>query len=137
VSTPPPDVAKIAFYAVLTHDLSLGQHQIVEYDKVITNVGNAYDSRHGHFSSPVKGVYMMSFTLMNVDGGPMDIEMVRNGVRVAYGYSDTRGFNMGTQVAIVMLEKGDMVWVRHAPSSTEALKGNEYNTFAGTLLFTV
>ena len=137
MSTPPPDVAKIAFYAVLTHDLSLGQHQIVEYDKVITNVGNAYDSRHGHFSSPVKGVYMMSFTLMNVDGGPMDIEMVRNGVRVAYGYSDTRGFNMGTQVAIVMLEKGDMVWVRHVPSLTEVLHGEEYNTFAGTLLFTV
>lgn len=44
---------------------------------------------------------------------------------------------MGTQVAIVMLEKGDMVWVRHAPSSTEALEGSEYNTFAGTLLFTV
>jgi hypothetical protein len=75
---PPPDVAKIAFYAVLTQDLSLDQHQIVEYDKVITNVGNAYDSRHGHFSSPVKGVYMMSFTLMNVGGRPMDIEMVRN-----------------------------------------------------------
>jgi hypothetical protein len=33
----------------VTHDLSLGQHQAVEYDKVITNVGNAYDSRHGHF----------------------------------------------------------------------------------------
>jgi hypothetical protein len=30
---------------------------------------------------------------------------------------------MGTQVAIVMLEKGDIVWVRHAPSSTEALHG--------------
>ena len=53
----------------------------------------------------------------------MDIDMVRNGVRVAYGYGDTRGYNMGTQVAIVMLEKGDMVWVRHAPSSTEVLRG--------------
>ena len=137
MSTPPPDVAKITFCAVLTQDLSLGQHQIVEYDKAITNVGNACDSRHGHFSSPVKGVYMMSFTLMNVGGGPMDIEMVRNGVRVAYGYSDTTGYSMGTQVAIVMLEKGDMVWVRHAPSSTEALRGNAYNNFAGTLLFTV
>jgi hypothetical protein len=60
-TTPPPEAARIAFYAVLTHDLSLGQHQTVEYDKVITNVGNAYDSRHGHFISPVKGVYLMSF----------------------------------------------------------------------------
>jgi hypothetical protein len=97
VTTPPPTDAKVAFYAVLTHELSLGQHQIVEYDKVITNVGNAYDSRHGHFISPVKGVYLMSFTLMNKNGGAMDIEMVRNGVRVAHGYG---GYNMGTQVVI-------------------------------------
>jgi hypothetical protein len=137
VTTPPPTDAKVAFYAVLTHDLSLGQHQIVEYDKVITNVGNAYDSRHGHFISPVKGVYLMSFTLMNKNGGAMDIEMVRNGVRVAYGYGGSTGYNMGTQVAIAMLEKDDMVWVRHAPSSTEDLLGQEYNTFAGTLLFTM
>ena len=137
VTTPPPDVARIAFYAVLTHDLSLGQHQIVEYDKVITNVGNAYDCRHGHFISPVKGVYLMSLTLMNKNGGAMEIEMVRNGIRVAYGYGGSTGYNMATQVAIVMLEKGDMVWVRHAPSLTEVLHGEEYNTFAGTLLFTV
>ena len=137
MTTSPLDVAKIAFYAALTHDLSVGQHQIVEYDKVITNVGNAYDCRHGHFSSPVKGVYLISFTLMNVGGGSMNIEMVRNGARVAYGYGVTRGYNMETQVAIVVLEKGDMVWLRHAPSSTEAPRGNEYNTFAETLLFTV
>ena len=137
MSTPPPDVARIAFYAVLTHDVSLGQHQIVEYDKVITNVGNAYDSRHGHFISPVKGVYLMSFTVMNNNGAEMYIEMVRNGVRVAYGYGDTRGYNMGTQVAIVILEKGDMSWMRHAYSTTQTLHGDAFNTFAGTLLFTM
>ena len=135
--TPPPADAKVAFYAVLTHAVSLGEHQSVEYDKVFTNVGSAYDSRHGHFTSPVKGVYLMSFTLMNKNGAAMYIEMVRNGVRVAYGYGGSSDYNMGTHVATVMLEKGDMVWVRHAPSSIEELNGAEYNTFAGTLLFTV
>jgi hypothetical protein len=137
VTTPPPEVARIAFYAVLTHDLSLGQHQTVEYDKVITNVGNAYDSRHGHFISPVKGVYLMSFTLMNENGGIADIEMIKNGVRIALGYGDAGGYNMGTQVTIVMLEKGDMVWIRHYASTAQTLNGYEYNTFAGTLLFTM
>jgi len=137
VTTLPPADAKVAFYAVLTHDLSLSQHQIVEYDKVITNVGNAYYSYYGHFTSPVKGVYLMSFTLMNKQGGAMDIEMVRNGVRVAHGYGGSSDYNMGTKVAIVMLEKGDMVWMRHAFSSTQTLHGYEYNTFAGTLLFTM
>jgi hypothetical protein len=137
VTTSPPEVARIAFYAVLTHAVSLGQQQTVEYDKVITNVGNAYDSRHGHFISPVKGVYLISFTLMNKKGGIADIEMIKNEVRIALGYGDTGGYNMGTQVAIVMLEKGDMVWVRHAASATQNLNGYEYNTLAGTLLFTM
>jgi hypothetical protein len=53
----------------------------------------------------------MSLTLMNKNGGAMEIEMVRNGIRVAYGYGGATGYNMATQVAIVMLEKGDMVWV--------------------------
>ena len=137
VTTPPPADAKVAFYAVLTHAVTLGEHQTVEYDKVFTNVGNTYDSRHGHFTSPVKGVYLMSFTLMNRDGGKANIEMVKNGVRIALGYGDIKGFNMGTQVTIVMLEKGDMVWVRHASVATETLNSYEYNTFAGTLLFTM
>ena len=137
VTTSPPADAKVAFYAARTHGVSLGQHQTVEYDKVFTNVGNGYDSRHGHFTSPVKGVYLMSFTLMNMNGAAMAIEMVRNGVRIAYGYGSSSGFNMGTQVAIVMLEKSDMVWVRHTSPSTQALNGYEHNTFAGTLLFTM
>ena len=135
MSTPPPADAKVAFYAVLTYAVSLGEHQTLEYNKVVTNVGNAYDFRHGHFASPVKGVYLMSFTFINKDGGVMDIEMVKNGVRIAHGYGDYRGYNMATQVTILMLEKGDMVWVRHASSSTAELHASDYNTFAGTLLF--
>ena len=137
MTTSPPEVARIAFYAVLTRAVSLGQQQTVEYNKVITNIGNAYDSRHGHFISPVKGVYLMSFTLMNVNGGIANIEMIKNGVSIALGYGDTGGDNMGTQVAIVMLEKGDMVWIRHAASATQTINGYDYNTFAGTMLFTM
>ena len=46
----------VAFTAVLTHNEQLGPLQTLEYDKVITNIGNAYDSRHGHFTAPVKGI---------------------------------------------------------------------------------
>jgi hypothetical protein len=72
---------------------------IVEYDKVITNVGNAYDSRHGHFISPVKGVYLMSFTAKNRIRGAVDIEMVRNGVRVAHSFGGSTLFNIGTSIS--------------------------------------
>ena len=126
MTTPPPTDAKLAFYASVTHAVSLSDYETVEYDKVFTNVGNAYDSRHGHFTSPVKGVYLISFTLMDMISGGMEIEMVRNGVRVAYGQVGYNNHLMGTQVSIVMLEKGDMVWIRHASSSKETINGHNF-----------
>ncbi|CAG2204405.1 C1QL [Mytilus edulis] len=59
---------KIAFTAALTHDIRLGELQPVEYDKVISNIGNAFDARHGHFTAPVKGVYILSGSILNVKG---------------------------------------------------------------------
>jgi hypothetical protein len=40
---------------------------------------------------------------MNENGGIADIEMIKNGVRIALGYGDAGGYNMGTQVTIVSL----------------------------------
>ena len=71
----------VAFTVVLTHDVRLGPLQTLEYDKVITNIGNAYDSRHGHFIAPVKGTYMFSATVCD-SGAVIRAEMVRNGVQV-------------------------------------------------------
>ena len=50
----------VAFTAVLAHGVTLGLHQAVEFDKVMTNVGNAYFSRDGQFAAPVYGLYMIS-----------------------------------------------------------------------------
>jgi hypothetical protein len=53
----------VAFTAVLAHGATLGPHQAVEFDKVMTNVGNAYVSRDGQFTAPVDGLYMISATI--------------------------------------------------------------------------
>ncbi|CAG2257401.1 unnamed protein product [Mytilus edulis] len=46
---------------MLTKEITtLVSHQIIEYDKVLLNDGNGYDVRHGHFTTPVKGVYLLS-----------------------------------------------------------------------------
>ncbi|CAC5422469.1 unnamed protein product [Mytilus coruscus] len=36
----------IAFSTALSHTVNLGQDQLVEYDKIVTNIGNGFDSRH-------------------------------------------------------------------------------------------
>jgi hypothetical protein len=139
VTIPLTSISKVAFSASLTTRLALGQHQIVEYDKVLTNIGNGYDSRHGHFTAPIKAVYLFSCSMMNIQAmSDAYLEIVKNGIRVAHLYSDKDDFSMATQVVIVLLEKGDMVWVRHSnTASSQSLHETGYNTFVGTILFEI
>ena len=60
----------VAFTAVLAHDVNLGPHQAVEFDMVMTNVGNAYVSKDGQFTAPVYGLYMISATICSLVGFP-------------------------------------------------------------------
>ena len=138
VTTPSPSISKVAFSAILTTQLALGEHQIVEYDKVLTNIGNGYDSRHGHFTAPIKAVYLFSCSMMNMEGTSIYLEIVKNGIRVAHLFADDDDYSMATQVVIVLLEKGDMIWVRHSDtSSSQSLHETGYNTFVGTILFEI
>lgn len=36
----------VGFTAVLTHDVTLGPHQTLEYDKVLTNIGEVFHNSH-------------------------------------------------------------------------------------------
>jgi hypothetical protein len=139
VTTPSTSISKVAFSAILTTQLALGEHQIVEYDKVLTNIGNGYDSRHGHFTAPIKAVYLFSCSMMNIQAmSDVYLEIVKNGIRVAHLFADSDDYSMSTQVVMVLLEKGDMVWVRHTnTASSRSLNGGGYNTFVGTILFEI
>ena len=124
----------VAFTAVLTHDVTLGPLQTIEYDKVITNIGNAYDSRHGHFTAPVKGIYMFSATVCD-QGVVIRAEMVRNGVQqVAMGGDK---YDSASHTIMLSLEQNDMVWVRHFKEGTAtAHAGSDiyYTSFSGALI---
>ncbi|CAC5390099.1 C1QTNF6 [Mytilus coruscus] len=122
----------------LTSVISLGQHQPVEYDKVITNVGKGFDARHGHFVAPVKGLYILSATILNSEGKEMHMEMVKNGVQLVAFYADPDDYSMGTQTIVLSLKANDMVWIRHCrvkrPSSIYGKPDQPINTFSGALI---
>lgn len=128
----------IGFTAALTSVISLGQHQPVEYDKVITNVGKGFDARHGHFVAPVKGLYILSATILNSEGKEMHMEMVKNGVQLVAFYADPDDYSMGTQTIVLSLKANDMVWIRHCrvkrPSSIYGKPDQPINTFSGALI---
>ena len=124
----------VAFTAVLTHIEHLGPLQTLEYDKVITNIGNAYDTRHGHFTAPVKGIYMLSATICD-DDQRIRTEMVKNGVQLVAMYGDD-GL-LASHTIMVSLEQNDMVWVRHFNEGTSIAYSRPdryYTSFAGALI---
>ncbi|CAG2200855.1 C1QL [Mytilus edulis] len=129
----------IAFSAALAHTVNLGQDQLVEYDKIVTNIGNGFDSRHSHFIAPVKGVYIFSACGFSQGSFASHLDIVTNGKAIGYLY--THADNMGTQVVVSILEKGDMVWVKHRhvyDSTGNAViygaTAEQFVTFSGALL---
>lgn len=126
----------IAFMANVLHEIrSMGDHQAIEFDKVITNIGNGYDSRHGHFVAPLKGLYHFSVNMFGWTGQGNSYELVKNGNLVCRAYSarTTTDKSQGTCSAVITMEVNDMVWVRFAWGDRH-LYGADYSSFSGFLL---
>jgi hypothetical protein len=129
----------VAFSVGLAHTVSLGELHPIEFNKVLTNIGNGYNANHGHFITPVKGVYILSTTVTNMEGQHISLEIVKNGVQLAALLADGDDYNMGSQTIMVALDKDDVIWVRHFFSTVAktmwSRTGEIYNTFSGALLF--
>lgn len=130
---------RVAFTAALTHDVSLGELQTIEFDKVLTNIGGAYDARHDHFTAPVRGIYVISATILNVKGAEVHTEMVKNGVELVELYGDPSSFSQASQTLVLELQANDMIWVRHfldkGPVSIYGRTNQPINSFSGVHLF--
>lgn len=91
----------------------MGVHQAIEYDNVQLNIGNAYDSRHGHLIAPVRGVYLISTKVFSNPGKRVVLELVHNGNTLAILDTGVHSsYSSESKALPVLLEKGDMVWVR-------------------------
>lgn len=132
--TPP---SRVAFSVALTgNDLHLGDHQVVEYNHVYTNIGQAYDTRHGHFIVPTTGVYLLSFNVMK-DFGTQNawLQMVKNGQEISIVYAGNNNYMTNSQTTVEALNKGDVVWVRGGNHGVLNADGGRFNTFMGVLMF--
>lgn len=138
-----PTETRVAFKAGTSKYINhLGGHQIIEFDKVLLNDGNAYSPLHGHMIAPVRGVYLLSFTIYADPQTHLAFEIVLNGQRIDVMYAEAKGLSDGmsqSKAFPILLEKGDMVWLRTYPgyegSNVYGSIGFYHNSFSGVLLY--
>ncbi|XP_033750030.1 caprin-2-like [Pecten maximus] len=125
----------VAFHALMTDSIfPVGAKQIIQYDDVITNVGNAYDKYTGIFQAPIGGAYEFIATMWSREGYHMDYEMLHNGNDVCYGNAGPTNQTMGVCVSVLELLSGDRVWIRNRGTGSVYVNGQGYPAFSGHLI---
>ncbi|XP_062621808.1 complement C1q tumor necrosis factor-related protein 3-like [Saccostrea cucullata] len=107
---------KVAFTAYLGNQKIKRNKQAIRYSRITLNIGRAY--RRGIFRAPVSGVYVFFFTSMPQRGKGDALWLMKNGRRVVESVSGrvSSAYNMGSNMAILYLRRGNKVWVQTSPT---------------------
>lgn len=109
IAYPPIRTCRVAFHESLKPSVTLGSKQIVVFDDVITNIGQAYDQHSGFFTAPCDGIYFFACTFLRGRGVELNLQMVKNNNEISRGHAATGGGSQtGSMNAVVYLRKGDV-----------------------------
>ncbi|XP_061435399.1 complement C1q tumor necrosis factor-related protein 2-like [Lethenteron reissneri] len=114
--------------AALYSNLSGNPPQSLAFDSVITNTRHSYDPEEGHFTCVEEGAYFFSFhVLPRLAMPPLRVKLVKNESPMLVVSSSSSSLSessasssLSTPLSgstVLMLKKGDQVWLRPMPSS--------------------
>lgn len=121
----------------MKHEIpTTGFHQAIEFDDVPLNIGHAYDPRHGYFTAPTRGVYLVSALAVSDYKSRLSLFIVQNGNTIeSLDTGSDNDYASQSKSFPVLMEEGDMIWVR----SREGFEGSKliavHNMFTAVLLF--
>ncbi|XP_042565537.1 complement C1q-like protein 2 isoform X2 [Clupea harengus] len=108
------------------------------YRHVITNTGNAYNPNTGVFRAPVRGVYYFAVIAHGLGHAstPTGVSLHKNEehVVIAYGHQPSHRVDTSNGASL-LLEVGDVVYVKLWPNAWVLDSYNHHTTFSGHLLF--
>ncbi|XP_022100032.1 collagen alpha-1(X) chain-like [Acanthaster planci] len=135
VTLTPPSV--VAFMAQLGSSHFIGNPgDIIIFDNIEVNIGDAYDSGTGVFTCSVAGVYFFSVTFLSYHTGPtLDAVLRKNSADILYVYDNHPGFHhQSSNSAVLVLASGDTVRLVHRSASGGKIHCCPYSSFTGFLI---
>ncbi|XDV25850.1 hypothetical protein PO909_029695 [Leuciscus waleckii] len=106
------------------------------YRNVFTNIGNAYNPVTGVFTAPLKGAYMFRVSVYSYGPTSAAAVIYKNGERVVMAHAHQAKDRLNSSNGVVLiLEVGDVVYVRLWSGTRIYDTQNNRNTFSGFLLF--
>ena len=127
----------VAFLATLSvHAKNLGVNQIIAFDNVITNVGNAYNSHAGVFIAPVSGIYVFSTSILSIKNNQSHYYFMKNGNLVTgmfYHGDGLLAYDTTGSTITLQLSKGDDVAVVNGDLDND-INGDHFCSITGSLL---
>ncbi|XP_071362210.1 complement C1q-like protein 2 [Trachinotus anak] len=112
-------------------------HTTLIFKHVLTNIGSSYDPNTGMFTAPVRGAYHFEWYI-GVHASSTAAVLVKNTNHIFTAHQNqTSGYGSSSQGATLLLEVGDVVFLRLWQNDKAFDNQNHITTFSGHLLFTV
>nr|XP_022294892.1 complement C1q-like protein 4 [Crassostrea virginica] len=129
---------RIGFTAGVTSSSSSWSSGTLIFPNVITNVGNGYNPIDGVFTAPRAGVYVFFVNVQSYSNNAIYVDIVLNGatkVRAMVDQGSQEYNDAGPNLAVLSLQTGDRVWVKHHSGQGYYTDSNgPITTFSGFLI---